>query len=48
MGLCERCEATEDPKVLHLWPTEAEYENVKAQLKEYEEYKAASFLEKRH
>ena len=45
--LCKKCEATEDPKVLHLWPTEDEYKNVKAQLLEFEEHGAASFLEKR-
>jgi hypothetical protein len=47
-GLCMRCETTEDPKVLHLWPTEDEYDNVKEQLLEFEKYGAASFEEKRH
>lgn len=45
LGLCNKCEATEDPKVLLLWPTKHEYVTLVLQLKEMEREGGLTFEE---
>jgi hypothetical protein len=47
MGLCNRCKASKNPRVLHLSPTSREYRVLKSQLEELQREGALSFAEQR-
>lgn len=47
MGLCMRCKASKDPRVLHLSPTSREYRLLKSQLEDLQRQGALSFAEQR-
>ena len=45
LGLCNKCEATEDPNTLVFWPTKHEYVILKLQLEEMEREGGLTFVE---
>lgn len=45
MGLCKVCKATEDPRVIFLYPSSHEYTALKLQLAELDSENALSFIE---